>query len=92
MNADDLLDHLEEKYGPDPELRGWLRPVVQRILRLDARSEETDDLLMLVVDVYSRDVRVRHKLRLARQAVTGLSRRPLAVSPHPRPLEPPSEG
>ena len=80
MEADDLFDHLEGKYGPDPDLRGWLHPVVQRILTLQAGSRDTDDLLLLVVDVYSRDVRVRKKMRLARRAADEISRRLTADS------------
>lgn len=80
MKADDLFDHLEGKYGPDPDLRGWLHPVVERILTLKAGSEDTDDMLLLVVDVYSRDVRVRQKMRLARKTASELSRQLSAFS------------
>ena len=91
MKADDLLDHLEDKYGPDPDLRAWLQPVVHRILTLKGASDDTDELLLLVVDVYSRDVRVRQKLRLARRAMKALSHQPSAFSRSTRAV-PPADG
>lgn len=75
MKADDFLDHLAARYGPNPELQRWLRPLLRRLLRLRAHAETRDALLLLAVDVYERDVRVRRRTQALRAMLEERRRR-----------------
>jgi len=59
-----ILDRLEVRYGPDPDLRQRMLPILIRILETDVESRKP--LLRLVVEAYDHHVKVRRALDLLR--------------------------
>ena len=58
MEADSLLDRLEDKFGLNDLLRAKLRPLVLRILESTPPSQRRQALLNLVIEVYAQQMRL----------------------------------
>jgi hypothetical protein len=58
MEADSLLDRLEDKFGLNEALRAKLRPLILRILESTPPNERRKALLRLVIEIYAQQMRL----------------------------------